>query len=311
MRRQKPFYAGAYNGPMQKPSTLVLAAGSLGDALLTLPAIRFLSTNSSVTIAGTTPFLSLGADLFGVQTMTALEPLLQALLQEGALDSKTRDFLSGFKDIYLFFKEPDPKLMERLALGAQVHAPRRPFAEFLAEARWAAEYWLETASAEALPADSPSRQAQLGIGDELKEKGRKVLGSLGLIAPLVIHPGSGSPAKNAPLSFFREAAEKITGETDKGILVLWGEAERERAAEIQRTFQGLPRTVVLGEPLPLRDVAALLALSCGYLGNDSGITHLASACGARTFALFNSTDAKVWGPQQNFIILSMLKGNLH
>jgi hypothetical protein len=296
---------------MQKPSTLVLAAGSLGDALLTLPSLRLLSSRSSVTIAGTDPYLALGGDLLGVQTVSALEPLLQALLKEDPLDAKTRDFLSGFKDIHLFFKEIDPKLLERLSLGAQVHAPRRPFTEFLSEGRWAAEYWLETASAEELPSDSPFRQAQLGIGDELKEKGRKILSSLGLDAPLIIHPGSGSPAKNAPLSFFREAAEKITGETDKGILVLWGEAERERTAEIQGAFQGLPRTVVLGEPLPLRDVAALLSLSCGYLGNDSGITHLASACGTRTFALFNSTDAKVWGPQANFIILSMLKGNLH
>jgi ADP-heptose:LPS heptosyltransferase len=34
-----------------------------------------------------------------------------------------------------------------------------------------------------------------------------------------------------------------------------------------------------------------------YLGNDSGITHLAAACNTPTIALFGPTDPNIWGPQ--------------
>ncbi len=34
-----------------------------------------------------------------------------------------------------------------------------------------------------------------------------------------------------------------------------------------------------------------------YLGNDSGITHLAAASGTPTIALFGPTDPQVWGPK--------------
>src|SRR5258708_39561673 len=49
-----------YTIRMNKNPVLVLAAGSLGDSLLTLPALRLLQSRASVTVAGTSPYLSLG-----------------------------------------------------------------------------------------------------------------------------------------------------------------------------------------------------------------------------------------------------------
>jgi heptosyltransferase-3 len=43
-------------------------------------------------------------------------------------------------------------------------------------------------------------------------------------------------------------------------------------------------------------VAALLEGSWGFVGNDSGTSHLAAAVGAATVALFGPTDAAVWAP---------------
>jgi ADP-heptose:LPS heptosyltransferase len=34
-----------------------------------------------------------------------------------------------------------------------------------------------------------------------------------------------------------------------------------------------------------------------YVGNDSGITHLAAAVGTPVLALFGPTDPKIWGPR--------------
>ena len=78
--------------------------------------------------------------------MIPLEPILQALLSKTPLNSKDQTFFTRFKEIFIFFKEKDETILEKLASlsGIQVHFPAMPFSEFLKEARWAAEYWLET-----------------------------------------------------------------------------------------------------------------------------------------------------------------------
>ena len=47
----------------------------------------------------------------------------------------------------------------------------------------------------------------------------------------------------------------------------------------------------------LFELARFLAGARAYIGNDSGITHLAAAVGVPTVALFGPTDPMVWGPR--------------
>lgn len=291
---------------MNNSSALVLAAGSLGDSLLTLPALRALQSKFQVTVAGTPPYQALGAPLLGVSEVGPLDSLLQTLLYSGPLKEEDRRFLEGFKDVYVFFKERDGALLEKLASidGLRTHFPSKPFREFLLEGRWAADYWLQ-AVLDPLPADCPWRQARLQLDEALRDRGRAILEKLGLTSPLVIHPGSGSPEKNAPLSFFRTAAEKAVAESGRQVLVVWGEAEEKNLPAIRQAFSGLKGAGVLPAILTLRDLTAVLSHSAAYLGNDSGVTQLAAACGLKTFAVFNNTDARVWGPQQAVILAAM------
>ncbi len=292
---------------MDKPHSLVIAAGSLGDSLFTLPALRFLQSRSEVTVAGTQSFLSLDSDFLGISRVIPLDPLLQKLLTPGPLEVSTVEFLSKFKEVYVFFKEKDEALFQKLVSvkGLHVHLPPKSFKEFLEEARWVAEYWLETAAGEPVPWESPFRQSKLLIDDTLRQKGADILLSLRLSYPLVIHPGSGSPEKNTPLTFFRTAAERAGVESQKQVLVVWGEAEEKNLTAIQEAFGGMDHVRVLAEPLPLKLLAAVFSQSAAYLGNDSGVTQLAAACGLRTFAVFNTTDSRIWGPQQSIILAAM------
>ncbi len=287
---------------LEKQKTIVLTAGSLGDCLLTLPALQFLQSSAPVTVAGTFPYSSLGADLMGVQEILSLEKVLQNLMTNGP-----DPFWSYYSDAYLFFKEPDDNILKKILEipGLKIHQSAKTFDEFLKEARWAAEYWLETAAGKSLPPDSPFRLSKLRIGDAMRKKGETILSSLGLSAPLVIHPGSGSPAKNAPLSFFRNAAERAVKESQKQVLVVWGEAEEKNIDQIRKAFGDLKDVQVLNQPLELRDLAAVFSQSAVFLGNDSGVTQLASACGLRTFAVFSSTDSRIWGPQEAIILEAM------
>jgi ADP-heptose:LPS heptosyltransferase len=296
----------------RQPRQLVLAAGSLGDSLLTLPGLRALQALGPVTVAGTPSFLNLGAELFGVELILPLDPLLQNLLKEESSSPDSRAFFKSFGQVFLFFKDRDEKLIQIISqlTGKTPLVPLQPFDDFLKAARWAGEYWLETALQGQVQPDHPFLQSKLMIQDHHRERGKQLMTKMGLAFPLVIHPGSGSRSKNAPLSFFQRAAQKAVQESGKQVLVLWGEAEQAWLGEIQAAFRGMKGTTVLETPFPLKDLACLLTQASAYLGNDSGVTHLASACGARTFAVFNSTDSRNWSPQNDIFILQWLQGNL-
>jgi ADP-heptose:LPS heptosyltransferase len=95
---------------------------------------------------------------------------------------------------------------------------------------------------------------------------------------VIIHPGSGSPAKCWP--GFDDLANQIP---DSVILI--GPCE----SQIQTTRPRL-------EGLTLRSVAEELRTCRAFIGNDSGITHLAAYLGCPTIALFGPTDPRIWGP---------------
>ncbi len=47
---------------------------------------------------------------------------------------------------------------------------------------------------------------------------------------------------------------------------------------------------------PLGELLGLLSLAALYIGNDSGITHLAGAAGCPVLAIFGPTRSELWGP---------------
>ena len=48
--------------------------------------------------------------------------------------------------------------------------------------------------------------------------------------------------------------------------------------------------------LPLRELAAQLTRCRLFIGHDSGVSHLAAACGASCVLLFGPTDPAMWAP---------------
>ena len=59
--------------------------------------------------------------------------------------------------------------------------------------------------------------------------------------------------------------------------------------------------------LSLNELAAVLRKCDLYVGNDSGVTHLAAAVGIPVVALFGPTDPRVWGPRGDKV-LTVYKG---
>jgi hypothetical protein len=98
----------------------------------------------------------------------------------------------------------------------------------------------------------------------------------------VIHPFSGSPRKNWPLERFREFAAHLSEQMP----VHWCAGPHEE----------LPEAVRFDD---LYELASWLASACLYVGNDSGISHLAAAVGTPVLAIFVSTDPRIWAPRGN------------
>jgi ADP-heptose:LPS heptosyltransferase len=72
-----------------------------------------------------------------------------------------------------------------------------------------------------------------------------------------------------------------------------GDAERAMAAPL---LAALPDAVDLVGRLSLPEVAACLARCAVFIGNDSGLMHLAAAAGAPTLGLFGPTSAPEYAP---------------
>ncbi len=110
---------------------------------------------------------------------------------------------------------------------------------------------------------------------------------------VIIHPGSGGREKCWHLDNFCKLAETLAAK-DMQVLFLLGPAELDRFdAEATKRIEGLGKCV---SGLGLAEVMQILACANLYIGNDSGITHLAATLGSSTLAIFGPTDAKLYCP---------------
>jgi heptosyltransferase-3 len=94
----------------------------------------------------------------------------------------------------------------------------------------------------------------------------------------VIHPFASSTAKRWPLGNFRRVAKEL------GIPVKW-------CAGPEEEFEGAVRFE------DLYQLGCWIAKARVYIGNDSGISHLAAAVRTPVVAIFLTTDPEVWAPR--------------
>ena len=99
---------------------------------------------------------------------------------------------------------------------------------------------------------------------------------------IVIHPFSGGMRKNWPLPAYRELADRL------GCAVEWNAGPEEPFEDAVR-FDNL------------RELSRWIAGACAYVGNDSGVTHLAAATGVPTLALFGPASSDVWLPRGDHV----------
>ncbi|MCS7316315.1 MAG: glycosyltransferase family 9 protein [Bryobacterales bacterium] len=237
---------------------LVIRPGGIGDCLLALPAIE-----------------ALRCDYLEVWVARQNVPLVRFAHRVQAIQDTGLDWL-GLPD-----REPPAPVIERLgafdSIVSWYGTNRADFREAVARFRLPFQFL------EALPAAPGIHAADFF----LRQVGRADLaGFPQLDCPrwdggfAVIHPFSGSPRKNWPLENFHALARWL----GHRLPVRW-------CAGPEEPLEGAVRFENLYE------LACWLAGASIYIGNDSGITHLAAAAGAPVVAIFLATDPTVWAPR--------------
>ena len=122
-----------------------------------------------------------------------------------------------------------------------------------------------------------------GVLPDLKTRAERALSRQAIL----VHPGSGSASKNWRIDRFAALIRTLRG-TGRDVAWIRGPAEAGFPDE------SLPAPAIDAASLDV--LAATLARAVLFIGNDSGVSHLAAAVGAPTLALFGPTSAAAWRP---------------
>jgi len=116
---------------------------------------------------------------------------------------------------------------------------------------------------------------------------------------LVLGPTANWHRKVWPAERFAELALRLTAPDGAlpgaGIAILGGPGDQERSMATP-LLTALPQALDLVGKLDLPEVAAVMARAAIFIGNDSGLMHLAAAAGAPTLGLFGPTPSDEYGP---------------
>ncbi len=275
---------------------LVLHPGALGDVILALPALALLRERFPgvpLTLAGNTDYLPAVA-CGHAEHVTALSTLpLHRLYTSEPLPADHVSFWRSFDRIVAWTGFGDPVFGERLARlnPGSIVAGWRPGPD---EVRHVSrifvdtlERWLGDVADIPLPAITVAPENQAAADRWLDGRG------WGRHPIVAVHPGAGNRGKRWPGS--AAVVERLIREGECRVVVIEGPAEPEAGATVVRGLAA--ENVAVARSLPLQIVAGVLSRSEGYVGNDSGISHLAAGLGVASVVVFGPTSAGTWGPR--------------
>lgn len=282
---------------------LIIRPAALGDTLMLIPALSSLRDSVSVILAGRTP---------GIHYLRRF--VERCLDFEGAAwhtlftENPEVEYLPSADIIVGFFRDMDGTVRRNLGAlfpHSRVHLFRGLPEE---EGTHVALYLARRLRSSGLDLD-PEECVGSGLTRPLFNGS-----SSGEKKTILLHPGSGSLAKNHPPEFWLDLSQRLRehplsrglrplfllGPAEEGLLPFFSAGVANRDGEI-RVCPGPDELI------------SLLRAGSLYVGHDSGVTHLAAMLGVPTIALFRSTSVTMWkplGPNVTVILGDMPPGQL-
>jgi ADP-heptose:LPS heptosyltransferase len=265
---------------------LIIFPGALGDLMCLMPALAAISRRhpgASVELMARFELARLVARRSLVARAHSIDAREVGELFTEETAEKARGFFGEFDRIYSFFASDDARFRERLAAATDAEVSFHSFRP-IGEGH-VSEGYLRAVGEGASMLDARIEPT----AEDLATASRVLMQSKCDISNLVvILPGSGSPAKNWPADKFAALASMLSNRASVAFIL--GPAE----ASMEPVFReaGIP---VLKD-LELPTVSAIARLASAFVGNDSGVAHLAAAVGASGVVIFGPTDPARWRP---------------
>lgn len=266
---------------------LVIRGGAIGDFILTLPvfaALRAHFPDTHLEVLGYPRVASLALEHGLVDAVQPIDSRAVAGFfagREFLLDQKTAEYFSSFNVIISYLYDPDENFKSNVAKkfrGHYVQGPHKP-------QDWGDKHATKVllSPLEKLAIYEPDPIPKLPVPENPTHQ-----------RWVAVHPGSGSKSKNWPVAQWKHLLPLLNKELSAKLLVVSGESE---GAEVNQLLPGLPEgTFHHAHGLPLPELSRMLAGAIGFVGHDSGISHLAAALGRPTIALWGPTNEAVWRP---------------
>jgi ADP-heptose:LPS heptosyltransferase len=108
------------------------------------------------------------------------------------------------------------------------------------------------------------------------------------------NPGMRMDSKRWPPGNFATLADRLAARLNAQVILLGGPGESDIVNAVQSRMTA-PAAAFVGE-LSFAEVALLATRARLYVGNDTGLTHLAAAAGAPTVAVFGPSDPRRYAP---------------
>ena len=280
-------------------SILIIHQGAIGDFILSLPAISSFKNSypeASVEIRGYLHILKLVEKRFYADTISSVDRKEMAPFysEDSTLDVELIEYFKQFDRIVIFGKEGSKTLLHNLKKvniegvcfidtfphdDGDVHIIDHQLSQLSR---------LGYATPDTVPRLFPDEED----GKEAEEFfNKKQLHDNSL--NVAIHIGSGSRMKAWPTGRFVQLSEKLIEANGAKIILPIGPADEKMVQEYADLMDS--EAIIPIANLSLNELAAILKKCDVYVGNDSGITHVAAAVGIPVVALYGPTDPQVWG----------------
>ena len=292
---------------------VILQPGAIGDCILTLPLVEFLKGRlglGGVDILGHTEYTGIFPGRTCVDSIRSIDSvdLHRLFVEASKFDLADGDTLiSVFGDyawIVTFLGEPDGNFEQNLIFtvncshSAEVAAlpTKVPEGSSAHITDFYIEQFISQSGLSLEPRPVHKTKSLIRATKADINRGRELLQEINVGSSeklVVIQPGSGGSHKCCHLDNYLAVAKELASKNIKVIFLL-GPAEQERFSDA--TIKKITDAAKCLTDLSLTDVLELLSCADTFLGNDSGITHLAAAMGIKTIAIFGPTNPKVYRP---------------
>jgi len=287
---------------------LIIHPGTVGDVLLSLPAIRMLrhALASHEIVLMAQPQIGHLLQSCGEvdQTWSIDGSVLSALYCDNpTVRAPIWEVLSRTTHVVGWFQDADKRLANTFQnLGIQRVLLMSPKANTL-QSRHMSERYMETLK----PWGVDCRWQMIPFSP-LKVKGIKHadsqfedVGYANEKKIILIHPGSGSPHKCLPPEVLGRLVQEMARDPETRVFVC--EGPDDRACVKRLLCKTDDKSYGILREKTLEEVSHFLVHADLFLGHDSGLTHLAAVLGLPTVVLFGPTDPEQWRPIGEHVVV--------